>query len=205
LLTIAAVFWLLRAYHSGGVKPREALAVSAAIGVLALVAYLFTGSPELPGASYETRLAALKQRPPTTYTYDEAIALIAEGAREHPDDPMPHLYTGQLLLQQGRAQEAARAFDSALRREPRLAAALMGMGESLAYIDGRISPEALAFFEQAGPLSNDPAPWVWQATAAMESGRDADARRFWGEALVRMGPDDPRREMARRFSTGAGQ
>jgi hypothetical protein len=39
--------------------------------------------------------------------------------------------------------------------------------------------------------------------AAMEEGRTADAPRLWGEALARMAPDDPRREMARRMSEGS--
>jgi hypothetical protein len=44
-------------------------------------------------------------------------------------------------------------------------------------IEGRVTPEALALFQQAGALSDDPAPWIYQAMAAMENGRD-DARRF---------------------------
>jgi cytochrome c-type biogenesis protein CcmH/NrfG len=78
----------------------------------------------------------------------------------------------------------------------------MGLGRAVVQIDGRVSPDALALFQQAGQLSDDPAPWVYQAWAAMEAGRDADVRRFWGEALRRMAPDDPRRAMAQRFASG---
>jgi cytochrome c-type biogenesis protein CcmH/NrfG len=107
-----------------------------------------------------------------------------------------------LLLDQGRAEEAARAFDMALRREPQMAEALLGLGRSIVGIEGRVTPEALAAFQQAGALTDDPAPWIYQAMAAMEEGRDA--RPLWGEAYARMNEDDPRREMARRMSAGEG-
>ena len=54
-----------------------------------------------------------------------------EAARDNPNDPLPHFYTGQLLLDQGRAEEAARAYDMALRRDPTNAQAMLGMGRAL--------------------------------------------------------------------------
>src|SRR5262249_45209007 len=102
-------------------------------------------------------------------------------------------------------REAARAFDAALRREPGLAEAMLGMGRALVRVDGgRIGPEALQMFQRAGALTNDPAPWIYQAWAAMQDNRNDEARRLWGEALLRMQADDPRREMARRMSRGEG-
>jgi cytochrome c-type biogenesis protein CcmH/NrfG len=79
---------------------------------------------------------------------------------------------------------------------------MIGLGRAIVRMEGRITPEALALFEQAGALTDDPIPWLYQAWGAMESERDADARRFWGEALRRMAPDDPRRAMAEQFATG---
>jgi cytochrome c-type biogenesis protein CcmH/NrfG len=79
---------------------------------------------------------------------------------------------------------------------------LLGLAKATVAIQGAFTPEALAMFQQAGEISNDPAPWLYQAMAAMEQGQDAEARRLWGEALSRMGPDDPRREMASRFASG---
>jgi cytochrome c-type biogenesis protein CcmH len=181
-----------------------ALAACAATGLVALVAYLVIGRPELPDAPYAARLEALKHRDPTTYSVDEALAVLSEASKDNPSDPLPHFYSGQLLLDQGRAQEAARAFDAALRREPQLADALIGLGRALVRMeDGRVTPEALALFQQAGELTDDPAPWIYQAMAAMQEDREADMRRLWREALTRMGPDDPRREMAARLSSGA--
>lgn len=205
VLTAGAAFWALRAYRrtgGGGVSPLPALAVCGAVAVSALGTYLFLGRPELPDAPYAARLEALKDRDPRSYTVDEALAILNEASRENANDPLPYFYTGQLLLDQGRAEEAARAFDMALRRDPLMAEALLGLGRALVGIEGRVTPEALAAFQQAGTLTNDPAPWIYQAMAAMEEGRDA--RTFWSEAYVRMNEDDPRREMARRMSSGEG-
>lgn len=206
LLCAGAAFWVLRAYRRAGGGARTAfpaLTACAVVGVAALGAYLLIGRPELPGAAYAQRLEGLKERDPTTFTIEEALAVLHEAARDNPADPLPHFYSGQLLLDQGRAPEAARAFEAALRREPQLAEAMMGLGRAMVRIEqGRVTPEALALFQQAAELTDDPAPMIYQAMAAMESGRDADARRLWGEALARMGPDDPRREMARRMARG---
>ena len=101
------------------------------------------------------------------------------------------------------AAEAARAYDAALRRDPELAEAMLGLGRAMVRMDGgQVSPEALALFQRAGERLNDPTPWVYQAMAAMQAGQDREAGRFWGEALQRMSPDDPRRQMAGQFASG---
>lgn len=207
LLAGAAAFWVLRAYRraGGGTRsPAPALISCVLVALVGMSAYLVIGRPELRGAPYAERLEALKQRDPTNYTADEALVILNQAAREHPDDPLPLLYTGDVLLRQGRAEEAARAFDGALRRDPRLVEAMMGLARSMVRIEGRVTPDAIALFQQAAALTDDPAPWIYQAMAAMEENRQADARRLWSEAYTRMGPDDPRREMARRMSTGEG-
>lgn len=206
VLAAAAAFWVLRAYRragGGAAGARPALAACVAVILVGLGVYLFIGRPELPGASYAERFEALRTRDPTTFTVEETVVIWTEAARQHPTDPVPRLYLGNALMQMERPQEAARAYDAALQRDPQLAAAMLGLGRALVVIEGGpITPEALRLFEQAGALMNDPAPWIYQAVAAMEQGREADARRFWGEALARMSPEDPRIEMARRMSTG---
>jgi cytochrome c-type biogenesis protein CcmH/NrfG len=107
-----------------------------------------------------------------------------------------------VLPRGNRPPDAARAFDVALRRDPRSVDALLGVARSIALTAGRFTPEALAFREQASTVSDEPAPWKSRAMAAMEAGQDAQAQRMWGEAYSRMSAEDPRREMARRFSRG---
>jgi cytochrome c-type biogenesis protein CcmH len=209
LVAGAAAFWVLRAYRQAGGGERSAapaLMICGVVAVAALGVYMAIGRPELRDAPYQERLEALKQRDPATYSADEAIAVLLEAAKDRPRDALPHFYMGQVLLGQGRAEEAARAFDAALRREPELAEAMLGLGRAMVAIEnGRITPEALALFQQAGALMDDPVPWIYQAMAAMDEGRDADSRRLWGEALRRMPEDDPRRQMAQEMSSGAGR
>lgn len=203
LLCAATAFWVLRAYKRAGGGARSAfgaLTACAIVGVLTLGAYLVIGRPELGGFAYAQRLEELKQRDPTTYTADEALAVLAEAAREDTQDPLPHFYAGQLLLNQARPREAAREFESALRREPRLAEAMVGLGRALVQINGQVTQEALDLFETATTLSDDPAPWLYLAMHAAEQGDAENLRRYANEAGSRMAADDPRQEMIRELN-----
>jgi cytochrome c-type biogenesis protein CcmH len=202
VITAAAAFWALRAYRrAGGAGARWAVALCALVGVVALATYLAIGRPELPDAPYAARMEALRDRDPTTFSADEALAVLHEAARANPDDPLPHLFTGELLYRLDRPQEAARAYDQALRRDPNSGDAMLGLGRALvAAENGRVSPEALDLFRRASTTVNDPAPWMYQAMAAMQAGEDATP--LWREALARAGADDPRRAMLQRMASG---
>lgn len=202
VITAAAAFWSLRAYRSaGGGNARWALATCVMVAISALGIYLAIGHPEQPDAPYRARLDALRDRDPITFNADEALAVLHEAARESPNDPLPHFFSGELLYRLDRPQDAARAYDQALRRAPDNAEAMLGLGRALVATEGgRVSPEALELFQRASETLNDPAPWMYQAMAAMQSG--ADARPFWREALARAEADDPRRAMLERMSAG---
>jgi len=205
LLAAGAAFWTLRAVRRAGGDARAGrfvLLVCAAVSVVTLGVYLVNGRPALAGGAYASRLEALRQRPEETYNGEEWLAVLADDARRNPTDPWPHLATGEVYLRINRPEEAARAFDAALRREPRSVDALIGVARSIATMEGRFTPDALAYLEQASSISDDPAPWIYRAMAAMEAENAAETRRMWGEALARMGPDDPRRAMAARFASG---
>lgn len=212
LLTAIVTVWGLAVYRraegAGAAQPLPALLACAVIVLTAVGVYAVIGHPEMAGASYRERLAALRHRDPTTFTFDEALAVLSEAAKDDPRDPLPYLYSGNLLMRADppRAQEAARAFDAALRRDPELAEAMLGLGRALVATNGgTVSPQALELFRQAGARTNDPAPWIYLALEAMQHDRAVEARRYWGEAYSRMRPDDPRREMAQRFSRELGR
>lgn len=197
LLTAAAGFWALRAYRrAGATRAAPAFAAFGAIVVVALATYLALGRPDLPDAPYAERLEALMERSYTTYTADEWLAVLADAAREDPAAAWPHLMSGKVLFDTGRPDQAARAYDAALRRDPQSVDAMLGLGRALVQIEGGVSPNALRLFEQASTLTDDPTPWLYQGMAAVQENRAADAQRFGSEALRRMAPDDPRREMA---------
>jgi len=208
-LAAGAAFWVLRAYRragGGASSARPALLACFAVTIAGLGVYLAIGRPELPGAAYaqrlETLLAGLQSPTPPPITREEYLAVWLHLSRENPQDAVPHVEAAKVLLSMGRGREAALEFDRALRLEPQSVEALLGMGRALVAIEGRVTPEAQAYFVQAGEISDDPVPWIYQAMAAMEQNRETDARRLWGEALQRMAPDDPRREMARQMSQG---
>lgn len=208
LILLAVAVWTLRAYReAGGRRARGSAMFAGAVGLLALGMYLVIGRPELPDAPFAERLAEIKARDAGTYDGEEWIAVLSDAAKANPNDAGPMFMIGQVYLASRRPDLAARAFDAALRRDPLLTPALLGLGRSLMAIDeGRISPEALAAFQQAAALDDaDPTPWLYQALAAMEANDGAGARRLWGEAHRRMGADDPRREMALRMSREAGR
>lgn len=203
LATAGAGFWALRAARAeGATSPIPSLTMVAIVGAGALIAYLVIGRPELAGGSYAERLAAVQERPMQSWSPDEFLAVQAERAKANPTDPLPPFFSAEVLMRLNRPQEAAQQYDLALRREPQLAEAMLGLGRALVRIEGRVTPEALELFQRSGALLNEPTPWIYQAMAAMQEGRADDARRLWNEAYIRMTEDDPRREMARRASRG---
>lgn len=203
-MTASAAGWTLRAYRlagGGASSPMPALLSCGAVAMIALVAYLVVGRPELPDAPFSARFEALRHRDPATYTPEETLAVLDRAARQNPGDARPHIFSGQILLMQGRPDEAAREFDGALRRDPRSADAMLGLGRALVRVaNGRVTPEALVQFRQAAPLAPaDPAPWIYQAMGAMQDGHIDEARRTCAEAVSRGAPA----EMCQRLVSGA--
>lgn len=203
LLCAAAAFWVLRAYRRAGGGARSAfgaLTACAIVGIATLGAYLVIGRPELAGMAYAQRLDELKQRDPRTYNADEWLATLHQSARENPRNPLYRFYAGQILLRLGRPHEAAREYEAALRLEPRLAEAMVGLGLSITTIEGRVTPEAADLFETATAFTDDPVPWLYLVEYAAQEGNADDVRRYAREAGSRMTPDDPRQEMVRALN-----
>jgi len=200
-LSALAAWWTMRGFARGGAAGpggrRAALAVAALGALAAFGLYAATGRPNLAGAPYQARLAALKAEDPAKMSPEQMLAILAERARIDRTDPRPHIFTGQILAQQGKDQEAARAFQAALRRDPQNPAALLGLGRVAVQLQaGAVSPEALALFEAAAAASpSDPTPWLYQALAATQDRRWQDAQRLWPEVDKRLAPDDPRHAM----------
>lgn len=205
ILTASAAAWALRAYAraEGGAKtqPGPALAACALTAAAALGLYLLVGRPDMPDAPYAARLEALSARDPADLSPDELLGVLGRAAREQPNDPEPHYYTGQVLAGLGRPEEAARAFDAALRRDPNFLPAQLDLARALVQVEGVISPDALRLFQQVAAAEPDnPLPWFYQALAATEAGDVENARRLWRAAHERFPEDDPRRAMTLRMS-----
>jgi len=205
LAASAAAIFVLAAYRraEGGATARALPAFGAALaaGLAALGLYLAIGRPDLPGASYQGRLEALKGRPLESLSAEEVLAILDDRARAAPGEAEPHLYSGQIYLSVGDAERAARSFDAALRRTPGDPQALLGLGRALVQLEqGRVSDEALDILQQAAAADpQNPAPWLYLATGAMQADDAPAAASFWREARARMSEDDPRQEMATRM------
>lgn len=205
LLAALALWWVLRAFAGAGAGAaganvtarRGALAVAAVAALAVIGLYAATGRPNLPDQPYKSRLAALKETDPTQMSPEQIMAVLAERARQDPRDPRPHIFTGQILAELGRDQEAARAYEAALRRDPMNPAALLGLGRVAVSLQaGAITPEALSLFQAAAMAApNDPTPWLYQALAATQERRWADALKLWPEVEKRLAPEDPRHQM----------
>jgi cytochrome c-type biogenesis protein CcmH len=196
----AAAWWILRAYAQGAPKrpaTLKALLAAGAAGTAALALYLALGRPDLPDAPFGRRLAELTHRDPAKMSPQELLAVLGARARADPNDPRPHLYTGQILSALGRDDEAARAFDAALRRDPNSPEALLGLGRALVQREqGVVTPTAIELFRRAAEASpNDPTPWLYQALAANQQGDAVESLRLWREVSKRLAPNDPRHAM----------
>ncbi len=200
----AALMWSYR--RAGGARAAPVTIVAGASVLAAFAIYVVIGRPDLPDAPYQERIAALKARPAESYTDAELLARLAAEARAHPDDARPHLATGVILAEQRRFEEAARAFDAALRRDPDSTFAMLNLARVLVALDqGRVSENAQRLFAAVAEAQpDDPTPWLYQALAATQEGRGADAGRLWREVKRRLPAGDPRHAMADRMIAESG-
>jgi len=200
---LAAVLWPLRAYvgASGGAKRSGALVTAAACVAVALGVYVATGKPGMADNPFAARIAALEETAktaPQELDQQQMLAILSERARRTPKDAQPLYFSGVIHASQGRFDDAARAFDGALRRDPANPQIMIELAAAMVAMEGRVvSPEALALFEKAqGLRPDDVRPVFYRALAASQNGRKAEALALWPKVLAMLPPDDPRRQMA---------
>jgi cytochrome c-type biogenesis protein CcmH/NrfG len=202
LIAAVACWWVMRAYMQPGVggNPTRVMMAAGAAAILVLVLYLAVGRPSAPDEPYAGRIAALEAKAKSdavNMSVPEMLALLEAHAKTDVNDPRPLLFAGQILAEQGRDAEAARAFSGVLKRDPTSADAMIGLGRANVRLEGGVSPQTVALFQAASKLAPaDPVPWFYQALAASQEERFADATRLWPEVLKRFDPADPRRTMA---------
>jgi len=143
-----AAMVILRA--GGATASRKWLTLSAFIAAgIAGITYLAIGKPTMPDAPLNQRLAGLRGSDLETMPNEAIEVLLQDALRRQPDDPRPHAFYGRVLMSEGRYDEALRAFMGALRRDPKFADALAGVGQCLLAIHGAPTPQALSALEQA--------------------------------------------------------
>lgn len=203
LIGLAAVLWPLRAFLGAGGGGSRAAALSVALLTVACAfgVYLSAGKPAMadnPFAARITALEAIAKDAPQRLDNEQMLAILAARARRSPTEPQPHFFSGMIYASEGRYEEAARAYDAALRRDPTNAATMIELGAAMVAMDDRIvSPEALALFQEAGRLRpDDVRPVFFQALEASQNGRKDEALLLWPRVLSMLAPEDPRRQMA---------
>lgn len=203
LLAVAAVAWIGRAYARRGGKRGPVVTIAAlALGTAAIGVYALSGDPGVPAAPYAPRMAEIEARIAEAQGFQglapmEVLAYLYKQARAAPDAPEPRIQAGMVEAAIGRLPDAARSFESALRRDPDNAFAALELARVTAQLQGPTHRDTLARFDRAAELDPaNPIPWIYRGLAATQQGRREDAIAAWRAALERFEENDPRRQMA---------
>ena len=175
-------------FSQNSIARRRAVALIALAGipVVALGLYLQLGSPDLSGAPLSSRLAAAPE--------NQDIALLVRRVESHlaeqPDDGRGWEILAPIYLRLGRANEAAKARENALRLLGSNADREVDLGEALvAEANGVVTADARAAFERANVLdARHPKARFFLGLAAEQDGRLQDAKTIW-QSLVNDAPE----------------
>jgi cytochrome c-type biogenesis protein CcmH len=183
----------------------SAIALST-VPLLALVVYGATGSPHVPAQP----LAARLQADPARMDVAQLVVRVEEQLARDPNDGRGWDAVAPVYLRSGRFNDAARAFENAVRLNGESAARLAGLGEALmAANSGIVSAEAREAFERA--LKHDPGlprARFYLAVAAEQDGDATAARSRYADLLSASPADAPwvpvLRERLARLPGGGG-
>lgn len=125
----------------------------------------------------------------------DAIALLREAAQQKPNQARPRRYLGDCLLATGDFIGAAEAFTQALALDPKLAAAELGLGQSLAR-QGKLDA-ALPHYEKAAMLDTGLKSFLLELAVDFSNANRSEE----AIALLKQFPDDPgaREELGRLY------
>ncbi len=182
---LALTFWIGKSWP---VRAGIFGALAAGIGF-----YAYLGAPNTPDLPLAGRLESLREMDPQKVTAEQWIALLNERAQEDPEDPLPFKFIGDILIQQGKVDEAITAYQTALRRDPQYVEALTPLADALVAREGRRVTEQAQQIYMAAFAAN-----TRDVTAAfmpgmkfwLEGDREG-ARAWWAEAKSLMSPNAP--------------
>ncbi len=165
------------------------LAMTSVAAFIALGAgglYLIYGSPQKTDQPFIQREAELLSRPPETLSEDEIMLLLQEQARKAPKDPRPHALMAQVLSSVGRDQDALRAFQAAMRRDPKNADLIAETGAVLMRLnEGIVGADAKAAFDAALQLEpNSVSARFYLGLADWQAGKKTEALAAWRKTYV---------------------
>lgn len=171
--------------------------LAAALPVLAVAIYVFTGSPGLPAQPYGERIAQRPNADPATATgIVELIERVEARLREKPDDGKGWDAIAPVYLRIGRFADAAHAFAEANRLEGESVRRLLGFAEATMMAENGIVTEparraALRIMELE-PKRIDVG--IWLALAKEQDGDLAGALAAYREILAKAPAEAPWRQ-----------
>jgi cytochrome c-type biogenesis protein CcmH len=158
-----------------------AMLVAVALPLVAIAAYLAVGTPTQPGLPFASRAAPPGSAPGVS----ELVAKVEERLRAHPEDGRGWDVIAPVYLRLGRFNDAANAFQQAIRLVGESPDRLAGLAESHMLVsDGVVTEaarEAYARLAQVAPQRMEPRFWL--AVAAEQDGRFEDAAEAYAKLL----------------------
>lgn len=145
------------------------MALAVALPITAIAAYLAIGAPTQPGQPHASRAAPSGSTPGVS----QLVAQVEARLRANPEDGRGWDVIGPVYLRLGRYNDAADAYQRALRLVGESAARLEGLAESLVLAsDGVVTEAARAAYTRLAQLEPDRVtPRFWLAVAAEQDGR----------------------------------
>jgi cytochrome c-type biogenesis protein CcmH len=170
-------------------------------GVLSL--YLHYGSPDLPGQPLQARL----EGPVEKQSVDALIFQVEQRLRLHPEDGVGWGVVAPVYLKMGRYEDAAEAFDRAIRLKGENGRWLVGRGEALVFANqGAVTPDARASFKRA--LEVDPEQHIagfWLGISFEQIGMWDKAANAYRELMQKNLPEELRVGIATRLKNAEEQ
>ncbi|MBS7541990.1 c-type cytochrome biogenesis protein CcmI [Ancylobacter oerskovii] len=175
----------------GADRRRRVAAVVALIGVPLFAGglYFALGSPQLDGQPLAARLDAQPS--------GADVAILVRRVEEHlatnPDDGRGYEVIAPVYMRLGRYEDAARAWQNAIRLDGSDVRRQNGLGEALlAQSGGVVTAEAKAAFEAAQAAdAKDPRARYFLGLAAEQDGRPQDAAAIWSALAADTPADAP--------------
>lgn len=177
---------------------------------LGVAGYLLIGKPGMADQPMAARQAALAEKvrtDPQSLTEGEMLSRLEQAVIDKPEDPQPHYFIGEMLRTQGRAEDAVRAYQSALRRDQDFVPALIGLADVLTQLaDGVIGPDATRLYARAYQLDEaQVSAGMRAAMGAAQAGDQEKAEQAMRYIYARLPEDDPRRERFKGMIEAIGQ
>jgi cytochrome c-type biogenesis protein CcmH len=186
------------------------IAIAGVCLAVAVAGYLAVGRPGMPDDPMARRQAGLAEKianAPETLTPAETLSRLELATQQRPDDPQPHFFIGEMLRAEGRPEDAARAYQSALRRDENFVPALVSLADTLVALSGGgVSPQATRLYGRAYELDQTQVrAGMWAAMGAAQAGEQDKAEQAMRYIYNNLPEGDPRRDRFRAMIDAIGQ